>query len=35
MNKLLLPLLGAVLLPALTKCNSLEKDIAGINARNA
>ena len=35
MNKLLLPLLGAVLLPALTQCNSLEKDIAGINARNA
>ena len=31
MNKLLLPLLGAVLLPALTQCNSLEKDIAGIS----
>ena len=35
MNKRLLPLLGAALLPALTQCNTLEKDIAGINARNA
>ncbi len=35
MNKLLLSLLGAALLPALTQCNTLEKDIAGINARNA
>ena len=35
MNKLLLSLLGATLLPALTQCNTLEKDIAGINARNA
>ena len=34
MNKLLLSLLGAALLPALTQCNTLEKDIAGINARN-
>ena len=29
MNKLLLSLLGAALLPALTQCNTLEKDIAG------
>lgn len=35
MNKCLLPLLGAVLLPVLTQCNSLENDIAAINARNA
>ena len=27
MNKLLLSLLGAALLPALTQCNTLEKDI--------
>ena len=34
-HKMMLPLLGAALLPALTQCNTLEKDIAGINARNA
>lgn len=34
MNKRLLPLLGAVILPMLSQCNSLEKDIAAINARN-
>lgn len=34
MNTRLLPLLGAVILPMLSQCNSLEKDIAAINARN-
>lgn len=35
MNKLLMPLLGAALIPALTQCNTLEKDLAAIDARNA
>lgn len=35
MKKLFFPLLCTLVLPTLTQCNTLEKDIAAINARNA
>ncbi len=35
MKKLLLPLLGLSLIPLFTQCNTLKKDIAAIDAREA